>query len=789
MLYTYLKIAWRHLLKSRMYSVINIAGLATGMAVALLIGLWIWDELSFNHHHTRKDRIIRLMSTTTFNGNTNTGTGVAVPLASELRNHYSRDFKYLSLASDNRMYVLSAENKKISQQGRWVQPDFTKIFTFRMLRGRANVLDDPSAVIITQSLAKALFGDKDPINQTVRVDNVIALRVMGVYEDLPENASFSSTKFLLPWNNLENPGLKLDKDWNNHHSQLYGEMSAESNVLLTNAKIKDITKPHIKGGNYEEVLLHPMNKWLLYDEFTNGKNTGGRIELLWLFGLIGFSILMLACINFMNLSTARSEKRAREVGIRKAIGSVRSQLIAQFLTESLIMVAASSILTIALSQLALPYFNTLADKNIAIPWSNPAFWMILILFTFFTALVSGSYPAFYLSGFKPIKVLKGTLQAGRLAAMPRKILVVIQFTVSIILIIGTLIVFEQVQYAKNRSMGYNTNSLITVSMNSPDIVNKYETLRHDLITSGAVLNVAASSSPSTNVNNHMMGFKWKGKDPSSVALVGTIAVTHDFGNTVGWKIKYGRDFSRDRVADTGSLILNESAVRLTGFKNPIGETMHWGDKDRVITGVINDMVMESPYASVQPTVFFLDYDWRIRVFTIKLNPALSSHEAISKVQEIFNRHYPANVFEYSFTDDLHDGKFYAEQQISKLVTAFGVITVLISCLGLFGLASFIAEQRTKEIGVRKVLGASAFNVWTLLSTDFVMLVLIAILLSIPIGWSVMNQWLLKYEYRIEIDWRIFALAALIAIGITLLTVSFQAIKAGRVNPVNALRSE
>jgi hypothetical protein len=788
MIKNYLIIAWRNLLKNRLYSSINILGLATGMTVALLIALLIWTEFSFDKYHHKRDRIARVMSTTTFNGTTSTIIGTAVPLANELRNKYPEDFNRIAVSSDNKTYVLSVGAKKLSQPGRWVEPRFTEMFTFRMLKGNAD-LSNSSSILLARSLATALFGNADPINQPVLLNNKFSLTVTGVYEDIPEDASFSNSKFLMPWSNAESPGVALATDWNNHHSQLYVELNDQASFDQITTRIKHVTRPFIKGGGYEEILLHPMKKWLLYDEFTNGVNTGGRIDVLQMFAIIGLCILLLACINFMNLSTARSEKRAKEVGIRKAVGSIRTQLISQFLTESLLMVCLSSLLTIVLAQVALPYFNALADKNISIPWSNPVFWIAIIVFTIITGVISGSYPAFYLSGFKPIKVLKGTFYVGRYASVPRKVLVVIQFTVSITLIIGTLIVYKQVQYARTRPVGYSRESLITVNMSIPEIEKHYETFRYDLIKTGAVSNMAVSSSPSTNVNNHMMGFKWRGKDPNSVPLIGTIAVTHDFGETIGWKLTQGRDFSREHPSDSGSLILNEAAVRLVGFKNPIGETMTWGGKDRKITGVVQDMVMESPYATVQPTAFFLDYEWRTHVITLRINPALPLKEAIAKIKITFSKYYPENIFDYGFTDEQYEWKFHNEQRISSLVTAFAIITIIISCLGLFGLASFVAEQRTKEIGVRKVLGASVLNIWKLLSGDFVTLVFISTLIAIPIAGYMMNEWLQKYEYRTGLSWWIFALAGITALTITLLTVSSQAIKAAIANPVKSLRTE
>jgi hypothetical protein len=476
------------------------------------------------------------------------------------------------------------------------------------------------------------------------------------------------------------------------------------------------------------------------------------------------------------------------VGIRKTVGSLRTQLIGQFLSESVLVSLLALVVAFIFITLSLSYFNSLADKQMVIPWTNPVFWIIILGFTLFTGIVSGSYPAFYLSSFEPIKVLKGTFRVGRFASIPRKVLVVIQFTVSITLIIGTIIVFRQVQHAKNRPVGYTREGLITVSMNTPEIRGHYDALRNDLLQTGVLENMAESNSPTTGIWSNQIGFEWKGKDPNTTPLFGIQPVTHDFGPTISWTIKEGRDFSRDFPTDTGAIILNEAAVKLTGFKNPVGQIMKWNDKDRPVVGVVSDLLMESPYTPVKPTVFFLDYGW-LSTITMKVKPSVPIRQAIAKLEPVFKKHNPGSPFEYKFIDEEYAKKFSDEERIGNLATVFAILAIFISCLGLFGLASFVAEQRTKEIGVRKVLGASIFNLWKMLSKDFVMLVIISCALAIPIAWYFLHNWLNDYEYRTDISWWIFAIAALGALLITLVTVSFQAVKAALANPVKSLRSE
>lgn len=788
MLKNYLKIAWRNIQNNKMYAALNIIGLATGMAVALVIGLWVWDEVSFDTYHRQYDRLAQVMVNTTNGDKTYTGKTVSIPMGYELRDKYSNDFKHVSLVSFQAAHILAAGEKKISQTGVWAQEAFPVMFTLKMLQGRADALKDPSSVLLARSVAKALFDDSDPLNRMVRIDNKMEMKVAGVYEDMPYNTTHRDIKILLPWSRYVTEGWVKNAQtaWNNHMCQLYVQLNDHVDPVKADAKIKNVPTPHIDFSK-EELLLHPMNKWHLHSQFEEGKITGGRIRVVWLIGIIGGFVLLLACINFMNLSTARSEKRSKEVGIRKAIGSLRQQLVAQFLSESLTMALLALIFAILMVELLLPLFNGLSDKNMSIPWDKPAFWAFILTFTFFTGLVSGSYPAFYLSGFKPIKVLKGTFRAGRSVTLPRKVLVVVQFTVSITLIIGTFIVYRQIQYAGNRPVGYTREGLITVDMNTPDIHGHYDAMRNDLLLTGAVADMAQSNSAPTEVwSNNIVS--WKGKDPNVVVSPGTIAVSHDFGSTLGWTIKDGRDFSRAFPSDTGAFILNESAVKLTGFKNPVGEVIRWLDQDHMIIGVVKDMVMESPYQPIRPTIFHLNPNWA-RLITVRIKPDVPLSVGLAKIEPVFKKYNPGSPFVYKFTDEEYARKFNDERRIGNLTTIFAFLAIFISCLGLFGLASFVAEQRTKEIGIRKVLGASVFNLWKMLSMDFLSLVIISCVIATPVAWYFLHQWLQQYEYRTTISWWIFLIAAMGALILTLVTVAYQAIKAAIMNPVHSLKSE
>ncbi|HXL55168.1 MAG TPA: FtsX-like permease family protein, partial [Chitinophagaceae bacterium] len=572
----------------------------------------------------------------------------------------------------------------------------------------------------------------------------------------------------------------------NNSFQLFAQINDKTTFESITSKIKDIGKKHYPQSK-PEYFLQPMKKWHLYSEFKNGVNVGGRIQYVWMFGIIGVFVLLLACINFMNLSTARSEKRAKEVGIRKASGSVRGQLITQFFIESLSVVIFAFLLSIFLVELSLPFFNEVADKKIAIPWSSPLFWLIGLSFSLLTTLIAGSYPAFYLSSFQPVKVLKGAFRTGRFAAMPRKVLVVLQFTVSITLIIGTIVVYRQIQFAKNRSIGYSNAGLIQLG-NTDAIKNSYSAFRDDLLKTGVVYEISESSSPTTGIWGNRDDFTWKGKDPQLLPLIGLVSCTHEFGKTIGWQIIEGRDFSRDFKTDSSAIILNEAAMKLIGSKNIMGKIITDENNNRFhVVGVVKNLIMESPYAEIKPTFFALGKD--LRLVNIKLMPTVQISDALSKIQKVFKAYNPGISFEYQFGDKEYAKKFGDEERIGKLSTFFALLAIMISCLGLFGLVSFVAEQRTMEIGIRKVLGANIRGIVALLSKDFLKLVTIAIVIASPIAWFIMNKWLQDFAYRANISWWVFIVAGIVALLIAMLTVSFQAIKAAIANPVKSLRTE
>lgn len=797
MIRNYLKIARRNLAKNRIYSFINIGGLAVGISVSILIGLWIYDELSFDKSFDNHDRVARVIMHQTDNGVINASQWTPRPLAVALRNEYDGDFSHVVIAHQTGEQILASGTNQFLRRGNYVEPEFLEMLPVKLIEGNNTGLKDPNSIVLSSSLAQALFGQNDPLNQIVKIDNRWNLKVTGIYEDFPANSSFHEYAYLLPWQQFVSDQdwvQRAENNWTLNAFEVLVKLAPNTNFELVSAKIALIKAKHApeEAKFRPNVFLHPMDNWHLHSDWENGVPVRGKIQFVWLFGCIGIFVLLLACINFMNLSTARSQKRAKEVGIRKAVGSLRNQLITQFFIESFLVVALALVLSVGIVALALPLFNTIADKQMTIPWSNTWFWWLIIGFSLFTGFIAGSYPAFYLSSFKPIKVLKGSLNIGvglgKLASMSRKVLVVFQFTVSITLIIGTLLVYQQIQYVQNRSIGYDRTGLLTVRTNTTDLIEHYDVIREELLKTGMVTDMAESSMTVSGVYSSDYGLDWVGRDSNRQVDFDVVACTHDFGKTIGWKIKEGRDFSRDFPSDSTGLIMNESAIKYMGLQNPIGQRIKWHDVNYTIIGVVKDLVTNSPFERVKQTVFKLTYGW-VNFYTIRLNPAVNPHVAIERITPVFKKYNPNAPFNYRFVNDEYVQKFGDEEKIGKIASIFAGLAIFISCLGLFGLASFMAEQRAKEIGVRKVLGATVANLWVMLSKDFVVLVIVALLIATPITYYLMNNWLHNYEYHTNISRWVFVGAGLGALMVTLLTVSYQSIKAALINPVRSLRSE
>ncbi len=795
----YLKIAWRNLLKNKAYSTINIGGLALGMAVTLIIGLWVQDELSYNSFYPNKDKIAQVFQSQTFNGQTGTGPAIPRPLEKALREGYGDNFNHLIMASwTNDLYLKYGENS-LSRPGNYMEREAPELLNLQIIKGEKDGLREVNSIMLSESTATELFGSDNPIGKVVKVSNQYNLMVTSVYKDIPLNNSFNDTEYIIPWDQYlasREWVRKAEDSWGNNSFQMFVEVAENVDLDKVSTIIKDVKKT-LNEDSAEfnpQLFLFPMKDWYLRSNFDDGKQVGGRIKYVWLFGIIGAFVLLLACINFMNLSTARSEKRAKEVGIRKSIGSQKGQIINQFLSESFLVVLFAYFIAVLIVLLALNGFNDLSKKAISFPWDSTAFWLTSIAFILITTLMAGSYPALYLSSFKPVDVLKGTFKAGKYAGLPRKILVVVQFMVSVAFIIGTVIVMQQINHAKNRPVGYDKEGLIQIPTMSQDFVGKYDLMRSEFIGSGAVAEMSTSSSPTTQIWSNRSGFTWEGKPDGFQEDLAWTEVSSEYAKSLNLKIVEGRDFSRDFASDSLGVLINETAKKYLGIIDPVGKFLKDDDDEDPnpplkIIGVVEDMIAQSPYEPVKQGVYVYDRFDNSSYYNLRLNPEKSAGQNLAVVERVFKEHFPDVPFQYEFIDDQYGEKFASEERIGTLSGIFTALAILISCLGLFGLTSFVAEQRTKEIGVRKVLGASVFNVWNMLSKDFLKLVIISCFIAIPISYYVMNGWLQDYPYHVIMEWWIFALAVIGALAITLLTVSFQAIKAANTNPVNSLRME
>ena len=789
MIKNYFKTAWRNIIRTFGYSLLNVWGLAIGMAVALLIGLWVYDQYSYDKSLPDYQRLYRVQRNFDSNGDTLTFLSTSLKLADALRNQIP-EVEYVAECAGMGPHGLMIRDKKLYLNGGIVGSDFLKMFQYPLVKGNAaTVFKDAYSIVLTQSTAKAFFGNEDPVNKTIRFDNKHDLKVTGILEDLPGNSSFNF-KYLVPFSYFEqtNDYVKRQRtgSFGNNSYSIFVKLKSHSDYAKVYPKIRDIehTEKDNTNAMLSYVTLQPIERWHLYSNYVNGKDTAGFLEYVHMFTIIGLLVLLIACINFINLTTARSEKRAKEVGVRKAIGSQRKDLVIQFLSEAFLLTSIALVFAIVLAELAFPAFNALTGNNISIPFNNIYFWLIMISCLFVTALLAGSRPAFYLSSFNPVKVLKGTIQAGR-SSLSRKVLVVMQFSCSIALIISTIIIYQQIQYAKERPSGYNLDRLLSTDMNV-DISKNYTALKNELTQKGIADAVTTATSPATGVWWHTDIDQWPGKNAGETIEMGEIITSQDYFKAVGMTFSAGRDFTSDN--DTTSVVFNESAIKKMRIKNPVSQIITWGGTQFKIVGVVKDALMNSPFTGADPTMFIC-YPQPQDIMMYRLSPNIKTQDAITQLTSIFNKYNPAFPYKYTFADEEYAAKFKLEVLIGKLAGLFAGLAIFISCLGLFGLAAYVAEQRTKEIGIRKVLGASVTQVWLLLSKDFIVLVLISCVIASPVALYFLKNWLQKYDYRISIGASVFIISAMMAILITIITVSFQAIKAAIANPVKSLRTE
>ncbi|PWT77556.1 MAG: ABC transporter permease [Bacteroidetes bacterium] len=785
----FFKVAFRNFWGSKGFYAINIIGLAIGMASAIIILLWIQNEVSYDQFHEKKARIYEAWNRAIVDGKLMSWNTTPKILARTVEKDLP-EVEQATRVNWNNVFLFIIGDKRLMIRGNHVDSNFLQMFSFPMVKGDPKTaLKETYSIVITKKLATKLFGKEDAMGKVINIRNKDNFRVTGILKDIPNNTRFDF-ECLLPWSYLRKLGPD-DDNWENNSTRTYVLLKPNVNLAAVEPKMRVLKQKYddeAKKDNWQ-MFLYPISRWRLYSNFQNGFETGGgRITFVRLFGIIAAFILLIACINFMNLSTARSEKRAKEVGIRKVVGAQRFSLISQFIGESILLSFLAGMIAIILVQFSLPAFNQLTEKSLYIPFANPLFWLAAIAFVIVTGFLAGSYPAFFLSSFQPVKVLKGTFKKANALVTPRKVLVVLQFTFAILLIICTIIVKQQIEYAKDRQSGYDRNSLIYIYL-SDDLDKNYPLVRNDLLQSAIATSVTKTSAPLTESWSDGWGQEWEGKDPNDKTDFRRYNEDGDLGKTAGLKFIAGRDIDIHKYpTDSLAIILNESALKVMKFTNPVGQLVKDNGQQWHVVGVVKDFILESPYDPIKPMIIYGPKSW-FNIIQIKLNDKNATGQNLKAIEAIIKKYDPIYLFEYKFVDQDYATKFEDEKRTGILAGLFAGLTIFISCLGLFGLATYMAEARIKEIGVRKVLGASVTNITALLSKDFVKLVIISILIASPIAWFAMHKWLESYSYRINISLLVFVASGLLAIGISLMTVSYQAIKAAIANPAKSLRSE
>jgi putative ABC transport system permease protein len=786
----YFVVTIRNLIKNGFYSFINIAGLSIGISCTILIMLWVVDEMSFDKMHPKADRLYQVWVHAKFDGKISSWTSVPLPTYEGMKTADS-NIKRALVMDWGGDHLLTVDEKRIIKRGYWASEEFFEMFEFPFVAGNPDqVLDAPPSIVISQSVAKALFGDEDPLGKTIRLDNESDLKVTGILKDVPTNSSFQFD-YVMPWKFRESVNEWVRQNttnWGNYSFQVFVELNDPANAIAVEKRVKNMLQEHGEKETKPELFLYPLLRWRLHSSFDpdTGKESGGMNDYVQLFTIIAIFIIVIACINFMNLATARSERRAREVGVRKSIGSRRRELIAQFIGESTFIAFVAFAIALLLTQLVLPFYNDMVEKKLSIDYGSPAFWLLAAGMVILTGFVSGSYPAFYLSSFEPVKVLKGKPTIGRGASTPRKVLVTLQFCFSILLIIGTIVVYRQIQLVKGRSLGYDQENLMSVDYTN-EVEKNYRPIKQELLNSGVVESVTRANSAITEINsNNFLG--WPGKPEDLRVIFTTIVSEYDYTKTMGIRLLEGRDFSEDFKSDSSAIVINKAALDVMGLKDPIGTELDLWGKKRKLIGVTENVLMGSPYEPVKPMFIVID-DWGGSV-SIRLTKTNDLQASIANVKSIFEKYAPAYPFEYKFADVEFQKKFTTINLTSQLASTFATLAIIITGLGLFGLAAFTAEQRTKELGIRKVLGASVFSLVKMISKDFSILVIVSFAIASPVAWWLLTQYLEKqYTIRTPIEWWVFAITGVIALVFALLIVSFQALRAATANPVHSLRNE
>jgi len=792
MLENYFKTAWRNLIRNKSFSFINIFGLALGIACSLLIMLWVQDERSVDGFHANKEQLYQVYERHYYDGKLEASYPTQGLLAGELKKtipevRYASGFEYASAPGTRN--TIEADGKVSKMQGFFAGSDFFSMFSYPLLEGKAaNALNSPAAIAISRNMAVHFFGSPNKaIGKMLKFENRESLLVTAVFENIAANSS-QQFEFLRSWTDFVNQNQWVN-NWGNTSPATFVMLRKEADRFKVEAKIKDfVYRYQEKGGGFTtELALQPYTEKYLHSIFKNGYIDGGRIEYVQLFTIVGVFILLIACVNFMNLATARSTKRAKEVGLRKVIGALRSALIGQFIGEALLLTFFAVIIGAVIAALFLPAFNGLTGKKLSLPFTQPVFWASLAALLAITGTVAGSYPALFLSSLKPSRVLKGTLKFGWGATFFRQGLVVFQFTLSIVLIVGMIVIYRQMNYIQTKNLGYDRENLLYMPIEG-ELISKYSLFKEQAGKIPGVLTISKMRNSPTVIEHHTGSIEWTGKDPNLTVSFADAVVGYDFIKTLNVKIKEGRDFSREFGTDSASYILNETAVEKIGYRNPVGQTVTWGNRKGTIIGVLEDFHFNSIHQAIEPLIVRLDENWRWGTILVRIE-AGKTKEAIVGLENLYKGMNSKFPFTYQFSDQEYTNLYRSENVVSKLANIFAFLAISISCLGLFGLATFTAAQRTKEIGVRKVLGASVPNIAAMLSTNFLKPVTIAMLIAFPVSWYAMNSWLEGFAYKVGIEWWVFAFAGVVTIIIALLTVTYQSVKASLSNPVKSLRTE
>ncbi len=789
MLKNFIVTTLRTLRRNKTYSFLNIFGLAVGIACTGLIFLWVEDEVNYDNVNVKKDRLYEVLNNWPWTGHYSTFENTPGPMAAAIQAEIPGIANTCRYTDGQSNVLFTIGDKQMYAGGVYADSTVFSMLTMPFEEGNAgSAFKQLHSMVITEQTAKKFFGKtKNVVGKTVKVDNNQEYAITGVIKDFPQNSTLQF-EWIAPFDIILKQNGALN-EWDNNDILTLVELKSKADVNRVNSQLAGFIKKRVPGTIVSSMLFS-MNDWHLHWDFENGKQTGkGRIQYVQMFTLIAWIILFLACINFMNLATARSEKRAKEVGVRKVLGSGKKRLVVQFIGEAMIMSALAVVAAIFIISVALPAFNTLTQKDLSLNIGSPAHLTALIGITIVCGLVAGSYPSFYLSSFNPVFVLKGLkLKAGS-AALIRKGLVVTQFTVSIVLIISTIIIYQQIQHVKTRDAGYNKNGLMEVRLQG-DMGKNFNTIKLHLLSTGIVENAALTDFNLLYGGMNTDGFTWKGKNENEKFIVSFRRITPELPATYGIQLLQGRGFTANPVADSANVIINESFAQIINSPNIIGEIIHRGDDVFRVVGMVKNFVYNDMYGKPEPLAFFSQaHNERERFMYVRLKKNIDIEQAVAKVEAVIKKDNPAYPVDYSFVDEQFNQFFLSEMLVSKLSRVFAALAIIISCLGLFGLAAFTAERRTKEIGIRKVLGASVAGVAGLLSTEFIKLVTVSLLLAFPLAWYAMNAWLQNYTYRITISWWVFAAAGAAAMFIAIATISYQAIKAALMNPVKAIKAE